>query len=349
MEDNKEQKSSIKDIVKFLTKGTIFCVILAIIMYVISPIFVPKWYTDTYGGSTRRIRGMYNEPKDTIDLITIGNSNAYAGISSMKLWNDMGVTSYHTGTPMQTTWISYYILKDFYKRQKPKVAIIDMDFAFETGKRYQKYIRESMDNIQLSKNKIDMINDPVFNNSLKTKISFVFPIIRFHSRWSEITIEELKQSFTNENVPFKGYEFNKKISKYKKNKKNQSNEQFNSIPEDGTKYLDKILELCEQNNTKVILVYVPTYKSWNQSKHDACTKYAEERNLEFIDYNTTEFDWEKYGRDGGYHLNIYGADVITQKIENVLKQYELPDHREESDYQDWNENYKLYEELKNKK
>ena len=79
------------------------------------------------------------------------------------------------------------------------------------------------------------------------------------------------------------------------------------------------------------------------------SKYAEERNLEFIDYNTTEFDWEKYGRDGGYHLNIYGADVITQKIENVLKQYELPNHREESDYQDWNENYKLYEELKNKK
>lgn len=42
MDNNKETKSSIKDIVKFLTKGTIFCVILAIIMYIISPIFTPN-------------------------------------------------------------------------------------------------------------------------------------------------------------------------------------------------------------------------------------------------------------------------------------------------------------------
>lgn len=34
MDNNKETKSSIKDIVKFLTKGIVFCVILAFIMYI---------------------------------------------------------------------------------------------------------------------------------------------------------------------------------------------------------------------------------------------------------------------------------------------------------------------------
>ena len=216
MDNNKETKSSIKDIVKFLTKGIAFCVILAVIMYIISPIFTPKWYNNMHGGATRRVKGIYTEPKDTIDIVGIGSSDLYAsGVSTMKLWNDMGTTTYHIGISKQTTWTAYYMLKDFYKRQCPKLAIINMDFCFETGDGYKQYIREGMDNMPMSINKLEMINDPVFKNSLKAKISFVFPVIRFHSRWSELTKEELKQAYTNDNVPFKGYELNKKIDETK--------------------------------------------------------------------------------------------------------------------------------------
>lgn len=44
--------------------------------------------------------------------------------------------------------------------------------------------------------------------------------------------------------------------------------------------------------------------------------------------------------------------IISSKIikdgEETLKQYNLPNHKEDSNYQYWNESYKLYEELKNK-
>lgn len=351
MDNNKETKSSIKDIVKFLTKGIVFCVILAFIMYIISPIFSPKWYNNMHGGATRRVKGIYTEPKDTIDIVGIGSSDLYAsGVSTMKLWNDMGTTTYYIGISKQTTWTAYYMLKDFYKRQSPKLAIINMDFCFETGDGYKKYIREGTDNMPMSINKLEMINDPVFNNSLKDKISFVFPVIRFHSRWSELTKEELKQAYTNDNVPFKGYELNKKIDPYKKPKKGQglkdkNKQQFESIPDNASEYLDKILELCKQNNTEVLLIYVPTIRAWNQSKHEACVKYAEERNLTFIDYNSSDFDWKKNTRDNGYHLNMYGADIVTQKLEETIKQYNLPNHKEDSNYQHWNESYQIYEEL----
>ena len=320
MEDNKETKSSTKDIIKFLTKGTIFCIILAIIMYVISPIFVPKWKNKVYGGSTRRIQGIYTEPKNTIDLVTIGNSNIYAAISTTKLWKDMGITSYHTGTPMQTTWISYYILKDFLKRQEPKLAVIDMNFAFEKGNRYKKYIREDIDNMPMSINKLEMINDPVFDNSLKAKISFIFPVIRFHSRWSEITMNEVKQAYQKDNINFKGYEFNNRIDPYKKKSKTKVNENKSintKITKESEEYLDKIVELCKENNTQVLLIYIPTATSWNQERHNEVQRYAKKQNLKFIDYNLEEFDWEKYTRDKGIHLNTFGAEIITEKLKNI--------------------------------
>ena len=91
MEDNKETKSSIKDIVKFLTKGIVFCVILAFIMYIISPIFSPKWYNNMHGGATRRVKGIYTEPKDTIDIVGIGSSDLYASGVSTMIWEQLHI------------------------------------------------------------------------------------------------------------------------------------------------------------------------------------------------------------------------------------------------------------------
>ena len=59
----------------------------------------------------------------------------------------------------------------------------------------------------------------------------------------------------------------------------------------------------------------------------------------------SDFDWKKNTRDNGYHLNIYGADIVTQKLEETIKQYNLPNHKEDSNYQHWNESYQIYEEL----
>lgn len=337
-------RENIKDIFKFTIKAIIFCAIALVIMYILGPIFTPKWYNKVYEGSTRRMKGIYTEPRNTIDVVIAGNSDAYNAISTMKLWKDKGISSYHIGTPRQNAPISYYVLKNFFDVQSPKIAIIDMDFAFE-GKGYKKYIRRSVDDMPLNRNKLEMINDPVFRNSLKTKISYVFPILRFHSRWDEISIDEIKQTYQKNDINFKGYEYSNDVVPYKGIK--QTGKKVNIITKETNEYLDKILKLCKENNTEVILIYAPAVKSWNQSKHDECSKYAEQRNVTFIDYNISEFDWEKYTKDRGYHLNTDGAEVITEQLENLLEKYNLPDHRGDTRYNQWDENYKIYENLKN--
>ena len=96
-----------------------------------------------------------------------------------------------------------------------------------------------------------------------------------------------------------------------------------------------------------MFVYIPTDDAWTECKSNLIKQYAEENNVPYIDYNLDEeFDWKKFGRDEGKHLNTYGAEYITQKLEESIKEYNLPNHKNEEQYSKWNENYKLYEKMK---
>ena len=41
-------RENIKDIFKFTIKAIIFCAIALVIMYILGPIFTPKWYNKVY-------------------------------------------------------------------------------------------------------------------------------------------------------------------------------------------------------------------------------------------------------------------------------------------------------------
>lgn len=345
------------DAVKFIIKAIIFALIGIIITCCITPLFIPRW-DENYGGVGRRIRGMYNEPKDTIDVAMIGNSNIFNGISNMKLWNDKGISSYTVATPQQSAWTSYYLLKEFYKRQSPKLIIIDADGLFKNKEDSKFFVKQAADCMKFSKNKLDLINDPMYKNTLKSKINYIFPFFRYHTRWKSLKLKNVKKTYEREDAQFKGYQFEKKIKGYKpldisneepkhKSKIKHKEEIINEMPENSQKYFDKILELCKQNNTEVLMIYIPTIGSWNKERSAFLTQYAQEKGIPYIDYNLKEnFDWKKNTSDKGWHLNIYGAEIITGELEQTLDNYNLSNHKDDDLYKKWNQDYELYTKLK---
>lgn len=339
------ESTKIKDMPKIILKVFLFCLIGIIIALAITPFFVPKW-SDEYGGATRRIKGMYNEPKNTIDVVMLGNSDMYNGISPMYLWKESGITSYHIGAPMQTTWTSYYLLKDFYKTQKPKLVIIDADYIFEEKDRSDPNRRKSFDCMKLSLNKIQAICDPVFKLSIEKKLSYLVPLIRYHSRWNELDSKDIKEAYEVYDAQFKGYELTRGKKAYKKTANKQENDDIEKIPQKSKEYLDKIIKLCNENNTQVLLTYIPT-KNWTEKRNSLVTEYAKENNIQFVDCNLMEFDWNQYTRDKGSHLNVYGAEAITKQISEYLKEYNIPNHKEDTKYEKWNKDLEKYEEQKN--
>ena len=118
------------------------------------------------------------------------------------------------------------------------------------------------------------------------------------------------------------------------------------------KYIQKILEICNQNEIKLVLLKIPEPTYWSVEKSASVYKYAEEIHVQYIDLNYDEninIDWDKDTQDEGNHLNIYGAEKVGKYIASYLKNnYNLDDHRNDEKYQKWNdelENYKKQKEI----
>ena len=77
-------------------------------------------------------------------------------------------------------------------------------------------------------------------------------------------------------------------------------------------------------------------------------KYADSKNISYLDLNLyvdeLGIDWNLDSRDGGDHLNYYGALKITDYMGNYLYNLNiLPNHKGDKKYDSWNKSYEMYE------
>jgi hypothetical protein len=340
---------------KNFLKASIFIIIFFIILYFIGKILNPsgtngEWY------ESKSILDFYKQDKNTMDILYIGNSGVYTSISPMKIYEQYGITGFDLSTPGQKVWSSYYFIKEGLRFQSPKIIFLDVG-EFFSGKSNQKEQdkRKVIDPMQLAKNKIEMINDPNYEFSNYDKITCILPTLRYHSRWSRITEEDFRKLTRKEEETYKGFvlNFNKKCYKGKKiqisnNKIDKKDEdiEINEIPIEVREELNKIIETCNENNCKLVLLKIPEPTNWNEEKHNIVESYADENNLQFLDFNQDDIlsiDWKNDTFDSGDHLNTYGAEKISEYLGAYLKtNYNLEDHRSDLKYDKWNEFLKLY-------
>ena len=74
-------------------KSVVFLLILALLLLGLSYMMAPKDNTKASGITNPNANGFYSEPKNSIDIAVVGNSDAYSGFSPMELWNSFGYTS----------------------------------------------------------------------------------------------------------------------------------------------------------------------------------------------------------------------------------------------------------------
>ena len=112
------------------------------------------------------------------------------------------------------------------------------------------------------------------------------------------------------------------------------------FPEKTKKYMDKIIDVCKKENIELILVEIPSADSWSYAKSKELSKYAEEKQLKFLDLNLVldeiGLDWKTDTADGGDHLNVYGAEKVTKYMGKYLTEnYDIEDRRKDEKYKSW--------------
>lgn len=317
-----------KKIIGIIVK--IIAVILAFVL--LNLLFMPKYIEKNTDG---RIMAEYYREKTGIDVIFIGSSTVQAGISPMTLYKEYGITAYDRSNSSQVIPISYAVVEDSIMRNKPELVVMDVGFLYQPDDYVDEgSSRKSLDSMKWSKYKSDCIKavmDPT-----EHYIDYVFPILRFHSRWNDLSMEDFKYWLYKPTVTYNGQMLQfEKVS--------EDTEYNPYMLEEGVvatertmDYLQKIADTCNRNNVQLLLIKLPMVRgNWNDAIDSQMADFAADNGLNYVnyieDFNEIGLDYSEFS--DGQHLNSFGAEKFTKYLgKYIIENYSTNDRRNDSEY-----------------
>ena len=309
--------------------GTAAAVLLTLAL--LQELLMPKSIYDVIEGAM--IREYYGEEKDH-DVIFIGDCEVYENFSPVVLWQDYGINSYIRGSAQQLIWQSYYLLEDTLRYETPDVVIFNV-LALQYDKpQNEAYNRMTLEGMRWSGSKVKSINASMTEE--ESFLEYVFPLLRYHSRWSELKAEDVKGMFRSERVTHNGYYMRVDIRPAENVPEGRILADY-SFGENAWNYLDQIVSLCREKDVQLVLVKAPSlYPYWYPQWEEQVEAYALENDLPYINFlelvDETGLDFSTDTYDAGLHLNLSGAEKITRYLGDYLHtELGLRDRREEDD------------------
>lgn len=311
-----------------------------LILGLLQGLLAPKYTGLTQEGGL--IREYYQNAGGN-DVIFIGDCEVYENFSPITLWQEYGITSYIRGSPQQTIWQSYYLMEETFRYETPKVMVFNVlsmkyDSPESTGSqsRREAYNRMTLDGMRWSSCKWKAVNASLTREERRWggALTYLFPLLRYHDRWSELTAEDVRYLFHFQPVSHCGYLMRTGVE--------PMTEALISAPMTDTElgqtsweYLDKMVRLCREHGTQLVLVKSPgLYPVWWWEWDRQVTEYAREQELLYVNMLPAQeeigIDWMTDTYDGGLHLNVSGAEKASAWFGKILQeQCGLPDHRRE--------------------
>ena len=297
-------------------------------------------------------------PEESIDVLWMGSSNTYSDICPVVMWHNNGFTGFNMGTANNVALFEYYQLEYLLKHNKPKLVVIDFsDASLEESPdiytQFEPTYRKMADTMPDLGIKIRMVSDFCSKYESLTVPSFLFPLLRYHSRWEELTKADfnLTKKDDSYNEYRKGAYFNSKTQPY-----TLGDDIFThktEIVPMYTEYYQKMYDMCNEKGIEVLVTLSPNVTQ-RHADYEMAKAFAEKNNLNLVAFITADsirkigIDPEKHYYDEG-HLNIIGQSIFSSYMGDYISEtYSLVDHRGDSSYSDWDMWYEDYIERYNK-
>lgn len=341
---------------RFFLKGIIFMGFLAGMVGILSPILTRKYEYKTDSAAMEIARGFYAEPENSLDVLYLGSSYMRNGISPLEIWHNYGITGYARASSQQAPVVSYYLLKETFQTQTPKVVVYEASFLINTQTSEtndydtrESKIREAIDFMKLSPVKIELAREIVKNSDL-SYAGLLIPAYRYHERWTDLGEIDF-QTLGAAPYAYKGQYPSLTISSYEIRENymaDGSRDEPAALDAATAYYVEKMQELCQEHDAALILVHMPN-TIWDDNRYRIISDYARSHELIYLDYCTDElrseigFNAKTDSVDGGAHLNIIGAGKVSRHFGNYLQeQFHLEDKRGNETYAGWNDDYLMY-------
>lgn len=292
-------------------------IIVALLLAALQRLLMPKYMTGVVEGAM--IAEYYDEVKDH-DVVFIGDCELYENISPAVLWEEYGINSYIRGSAEQLIWQSYYLMEETFRYEKPKVVVFNILSLKYNEPQKETYNRMTLDGMRWSKSKADSIMASMTEE--ESFIEYVFPILRYHSRWNQLTADDFQYFWTRKDVTFNGYYMRVDVRPAENVPEGRPLADYR-FGDNAYKYLDMMTKLCQENGVELVLVKAPSlYPAWYDQWEQQMEDYAAEHGLKYYNFlEMTEeigLDFTQDTYDAGLHLNLSGAEKLSRYFGEIL-------------------------------
>lgn len=217
--------------------------------------------------------------------------------------------------------------------------------------------RSALNYMRFSPNYLTTVYHSLNRKNNETMASYIFPVLRYHSRWEELSTVDFNIAPQHDRA--KGFDMRSGAICNVKLKeedfpffKQAPTDKAADIVGNSAAYIRDMADLCEDNGAEMLFIKTPV-AAYTYEMGNAMKQFAGECGVELIDYNQK---WKDLNLDytadflDPVHLNLNGAEKLSKSLGKTLSaEFELEDHRGETEYGTWNEDYKMYEAEKEAK
>lgn len=284
----------------------------------------------------------YVQAEDTAydEVLFLGDCEVYESFSPVKLWQEYGIESRVIGTPQQLIWHSYAALCEALERSSPRLVVLSVYGLIYGEPQSEAYNRMALEALPHSAVKWETVRASLTEG--ERALSYLFPILRYHDRWSELAWSDVTSLFAPyAPVSSRGYLVQTGVVSAASP---LPDHQGALVPSDTAfgemtlDYVDRIVARCREAGVSLVLVKAPT-DSWRYpwlDEYEAQTVALAERyglpyyNL-LADFEAIGLDLTTDSYDGGLHLNVWGAEKLTRYFGRILTDaYTLSDTRSDA-------------------
>lgn len=299
---------------KSMARAAAFCLGLVVLLVVSSLLLRPKSNTAEAGFLEPEAGAVTAEPEDTLDVLFLGDSTVRYGIRPKQIWKRTGITSYNCATNAQKLYETEEYLSVALERQSPKVVMLEIDIFFTPQTEL---------------------------NVLTSRAERLFPVLRYHNRWKTLHPEKLLANADySVRQSERGFVPRDEVAAYGGTPAYEPTDETAALSGCNLRCIRRIAAQCRERDIRLVLLSVPSADGWDYYRHNTAAALAKELGGEFVDLNLLQtelgIDWQTDTFDYGVHLNVCGAEKVSDYLADYLTATGLfTDKRADARYADW--------------
>lgn len=333
--------------IKHIVSSILFCLLTLTLVVRVGDILVLK-EANHYYIMDQEIASI----EDHIQVQIFGSCHSYTSFQAAYFEENYGYTAYDLGNPGELIPVTYLRMKERFEKDKPEVALVEIwgvnahETYHSAWENFEYYMPGNVERMPLSLDKIEVIQD-YYSLDL---VNENFAIAKYKDRIMNMELYEADFEYSLEAIQPRAYAYTKvKMQMRKENNGfcempfycfKAGYKPYLPIPDyhelqpvvgdatlelepDMVKYLDKIIDLCEEYDVELIFYRSPYISTANElKKANWLAQYCESKGILYLDLEkemtfdiTTDFlDYHHLNEAGAVKATNFLADYLLERL-----------------------------------